>query len=82
MCIISFFTLYVILKMMPYIDCQIPINYLIICITCVLVSLFVFVGMIISERISTPKSQDFLGKISYEIYLYHLLVAEIIWCFL
>lgn len=80
----SFFLLYSILKFIPYFEFQIPISksYLIVGITCVVVPLFVLVCIIISEKISILKNKAFLGQISYEIYLYHLLVAEVIWsCF-
>lgn len=84
--IFSFFLLYSILKFIPYLsfNSRFPIskNYLIVGITCVVVPLFVLVCIIISEKISILKNKGFVGQISYEIYLYHLLVAEVIWsCF-
>lgn len=82
----SFFLLYSILKFIPYLsfNFQFPVSrsYLIVGITCVVVPLFVLVCIIISEKNHYTKNKGFVGQISYEIYLYHLLVAEVIWsCF-
>lgn len=77
----SFFLLYSILKFIPYLSFNFK-NYLIVGITCVVVPLFVLVCIIISEKNQYTKNKGFVGQISYEIYLYHLLVAEVIWsCF-
>lgn len=59
----------------------IPVNYFIVALTMLLVPLFLIVVMIVSEKFYGGRMYVWtkLGQLSYHLYLYHMLVAAVIW---
>ena len=80
--LLVFCTFYTLIKVIPLINAEYIHrfqNYLIVAVTMITCPFFVFVAVGITERFYKYMQSQLLGSISYEIYLYHLLVAELIW---
>ena len=80
--LLAYGTFYTLIKVIPLINVECILrfqNYLVVAVTMLTCPLFIFVAVGITERYHKYLQSQWLGNISYEIYLYHLLVAKLIW---